>query len=147
MMKHKDQAFMRVSGQFAIPLPYQKAAPMKVRCLPLLALWAATSLPLFALAQASAPAAKPGVQAPSARPKPPPRLMTPEEKRDTASHDLQPERPVEPQVTIPLKGKRSKSGKSGGGSIDDAAARCKAEATEAARAACREKAAQASKSR
>jgi hypothetical protein len=122
---------------------------MKSLVLPLLAVLAATTLPVVVRAQASAPAAKPAVapSAPSTRPKPSPNLMTPEEKRDTATRDLQPERPIEPQVSIPLSKKGAPAGKSTGGGIDDAAARCKAEATEAARSACRERAAQASKSR
>lgn len=102
-----------------------------------------------AAAQASAPVAKPAVQAPQARPKPAPRVMSPEEKRDTASHDIQADRAAEPQVSIPLKGSKPGSAaeaKATRGGIDDAAARCNAEATEAARAACRDKAA-AKKSR
>ena len=119
---------------------------MKLNCLALLA-WLVIALPVPALAQASAPAAKTAPTAASAaKPKPSPNLMTPEEKRDTATRDLQPDRPVEPQISIPLGGKAKVTGKTTGG-IDDATARCKAEPTEAARAACRERAAQASKSR
>ena len=121
---------------------------MPIRCLPLFVCGVIAALPLAAQAQApaSAPVAKPAAQAPAARPKPAPNLMSPEEKRDTATHDLQPDRPVDPQVSIPLGKKGGPKGKSSG-SIDDAAARCQAEATETARAACRDKAAKAAKSR
>lgn len=116
----------------------------------ILALAAVLGIHREAAAQASAPVVAPAVQAPQARPKPAPRVMSPEEKRDTASHDIQPDRAAEPQVRIPLKGTKPDSAvaaKPTRGGIDDAAARCKAEATEAARLACREKAAAAKKSR
>ena len=87
-----------------------------------------------------------------ARPAPGPRLLTPEQKRDDAAPagDLRPERPVEPQISIPLGKKtgaapgkpaarvlnRGKTPADGG--IDDAAARCEAQ-PDALRAQCRDK--------
>ena len=127
---------------------------MKFRCLPFVAAVAAMALPIVALAQASAPVA---ASAPRAA-KPSPKLMTAEEKRDTALHDLEPERQVTPQVNIPLNKPGQEAAKPYGytksrtagtstGGIDDAAARCKAEANEQARAACRDRVAKESKTR
>ncbi len=129
---------------------------MKVRLLLCLAAFAA-GLPIGALAQASAPAAAAPASGPRAT-KPAPKLMTSEEKRDTATRDLQPERQPAPQLTIPLSKKgqpeakpqtyrQSQKAAQTGGGIDDAAARCKAEASEQARAACLERAGRDSKSR
>ena len=114
--------------------------------------------PLAASAQGASPPA-PAASAPQAAAsaprtaKQPSKLMSPEESRDTAQHDLLPERQVTPQINIPLnkKGdvpekpygytKSRKAGKAGGG-IDDAAARCQAQANAQARAACLDKLAQ-----
>ncbi len=133
---------------------------MKLRLLPWVVAFTAfgAGLPLVAHAQASAPATAPASAPRTTKTKPPPKLMTPEEKRDTAGHDLQPERQPAAQLTIPLSKKGSpdakpqtyrqsqKAAKTGGG-IDDATARCKAEATEQARAACLERLERDSKSR
>ena len=99
-----------------------------------------------AVAQTSAPAPNSGASAP--RPaKPPPRLLTPAELRDSASSpaDEPPAGAVTPQISIPL-GKKpapplkpySRAAAAPGG-IDDAAARCEAQASEPARAECRDK--------
>ncbi len=127
---------------------------MKSSLLPWVVVVAAAA-PFGALAQASAPAV--AASAPRAT-RPAPKLMTPAQKRDTAGHDLQPERTPATQLTIPLKKKgqppakpqtyrqSQKTAKTGGG-IDDAAARCKAEPDEKARAACLERLERDSKSR
>jgi hypothetical protein len=101
-------------------------------------------------AQSPAPAQPASAAAPP-RGKPSPRLLTPAETRDSASTpgDLRPEDRVIPQISIPLGRtppgpalapkaavRRDKAGKSG---IDDAAARCGAQASSQARAACLEK--------
>jgi hypothetical protein len=85
---------------------------------------------------------------PGPRAKPPVRRLTPDELRDSASTpgDLRPEDPVVPQIRIPLgrpaagpapapkpPARRDKSGTPG---IDDDAARCRAQASSQARAAC-----------
>lgn len=90
-------------------------------------------------ALASAPAARPA-----------PRPQTPVERRDSATEpgDLRPERPVVPQVTIPLgkgspvapkpptrPGRRSQAASAAG--IDDAVARCEAQSDARQRADCR----------
>jgi hypothetical protein len=113
--------------------------------------------PGVVLAQASAPAAAlPGASGPSmgrAAPgplKPPPKLPTAQQKRDQAaeSGDLRPDRPVTPQLNIPLgKGTSHKPQRttgrpgtrpsSGGSGIDDSVARCNAESDPQARADCR----------
>ena len=97
-----------------------------------------------ARAASAAPAAQTG-----------PRVFTPEEKRykssDTAAPDLVPDRAVIPQVSIPLTAKstpqkpvvtssRKYSPPTTGGGVNDAAARCMAEASDAARAVCQDKA-------
>ena len=103
--------------------------------------------PLSASAQAAAPS--PAAVASAAPPtKPTPRLMTPDEKRETATlpGELRPERPAAPQLSIPLgktpdkpsspAAQRGKSATTGG--VEDSVARCNAQANEAERAKCRD---------
>lgn len=104
-----------------------------------------------AVAQTSAPAPNSGASAP--RPaKPPPRLLTPAELRDSASSpaDEPPAGAVTPQISIPLGKKPAPPLKpysraarhdaaAAPGGIDDAAARCEAQASGPARAECRDK--------
>jgi hypothetical protein len=136
--------------------------------LPLIAALALAVSPLFAQAQsqASAPylsAPKLAPAASSAAPivphaKPPPRLLTPEEKRDSDAQpdDLKIDRAVTPQLTIPFgktpppsaqgnarAARRSPAASAVG--VDDDAARCEAEADDATRAICRDKRAKAAK--
>ncbi len=104
-----------------------------------------------AVAQSSVPASNTGASAP--RPaKPPPRRLTPAEMRDSASSpaDEPPAGAVTPQIIIPLGKKPApplkpysraarRDAPATPGGIDDAAARCEAQASEAARAECRDK--------
>ena len=100
-------------------------------------------------AQTAAPAQAASAAAPP-RIKPAPRHLTPTEARNSATTpgDLRPEEPVIPQISIPLgrkppgpapapkaPGRRDKVATPG---IDDAAARCRAQASSQARAACAE---------
>ena len=130
---------------------------MKTHCLPLAAALMLAFLPFAATAQESAPQP---VDAASASPaaKPGPRQVTATESREAASPpgELRPEKPVTPQLSIPL-GKappgsvksesralrRGKAASTGG--VDDAAARCEAEADEQVRAACRDSRARAAR--
>jgi hypothetical protein len=124
---------------------------MKTHCLPLAAALMFALSPLAAVAQASAPAASAAASA-AAKAKPaPPRQRTPAELRDAATPpgELRPEKPVVPQVSIPFgktppasvkaETRTSRRGKpaSSSGGVDDAAARCEAEANAQARATCR----------
>ena len=120
-----------------------------------LAAWLISSI--AQTATATAPAV-PEASAPSAG-KPVPRPLGPAELREsaTAPGDLRPEDPVRPQINIPL-GKQPKpslapepraqrrigSASAASGGINDASARCEAEADSQARLACRNKLAQAS---
>jgi hypothetical protein len=119
---------------------------------PLIAAIALAATPLLIFAQASAPAEMPAASAVSPPGKTGPRLLTPTEKRHSATvpGDLRPERKVTSQVTIPI-------GKTPPGSpkvdaraaqrppaasavgVDDGAARCEAETDDAVRAICRDK--------
>lgn len=106
--------------------------------LTLAAMWLAVTLP--AIAQTKTPEPSPAASAASAVPlsRPGPRLLTPEQSRDndTAPGEVRPERPVQPQISIPLKpaptrqlgsapGSDTRPGPAGG-KVDDAAARCNA---------------------
>ncbi len=129
---------------------------MTTRCLPIAAaLMLAVSIVSAAAQPASAPAL-PGASTPAAG-KPAPRPLSPSELRESATPpgDLRPENPVVPQLSIPLGKKpvpvlapepraqrRVGSASPVAGGIDDASARCEAEAGNAARAACRGKLAQ-----
>ncbi|MBL8350845.1 MAG: hypothetical protein JNL87_11070 [Burkholderiaceae bacterium] len=108
---------------------------------------------------AAAASAPPVVVTPAAstpyRGKPSPRPLTTEEKRDTmmAPGELQPERQVAPQISIPLGRKPPDSthgparapGTAPGSSLNDDAVRCAAIADENERAMCRERAGLGSK--
>ena len=128
---------------------------MNKPCVSLLAaaLLALTPLmPLHALAQASASAGPAPVASAAKTVKSAPRLLTPTEKRETATlpGELRPEGPATPQLSIPLgnttakpnspTATRGKNDSTGG--VNDAVARCHAEADEAARAKCRDRLAQ-----
>lgn len=127
---------------------------MTTRCLPLAAaLTLAVSIFGAAAQPASAPVL-PGASAPVTG-KPAPRPLSPSELRESATPpgDLRPENPVTPQLSIPLGKKpvlapepraqrRIGSASAVAGGIDDASARCEAQASDAARAACRGKLAQ-----
>lgn len=121
---------------------------------------ALAACPLAAVSQASAPEA---ITETPVRPagKPGPRLLTPTEKRDSASPpgDLRPERRVTPQISVPLgrtppppgatdarSGRRAAPGSAGGG-IDDAATRCESLRGEQVRAKCRDQQARAGRTR
>ena len=132
-------------------LPFVKGSALKFIFLPVSAALAlALALPA-AMAQTgvSSPAAV--ASAPRAA-KPSPRPLTPAELRDSGSSEAN-DRPVgavTPQISIPLGKKpappsmpysraaRPDAGAASGG-INDSAARCEAQASEQARAACREK--------
>lgn len=136
--------------------------------LPLIAALALAAAPLFAQSQSQASA--PYLSAPRLTPaassaapivphaKPPPRLLTPEEKRDSDAQpdDLKIDRAVTPQLTIPF-GKTPPSSAQGDAraaqrsaaasavGVDDSAARCEAQADDASRAICRDKRTKAAK--
>jgi hypothetical protein len=113
-------------------------------------------------AQASAAQALPVLPGPAASARAPapagPRLRGPAEtgRRAAAPGDLQPERPVAPQITIPF-GKRppvppkrteppARNGTAPGG-IDDAAARCESQVDPQEQATCRAKLARESRAK
>jgi hypothetical protein len=111
----------------------------------------ATMLPTLAQAQASAPPLA-GASAPPLTRSPLPRLLTPAEKRAAAdaatAPDLRPERPVVPQLSVPLVRRPFAPGASASGPrrgraaapppsrIDDAAARCESLPGDQERATC-----------
>lgn len=89
--------------------------------------------------------------APSPAAKPPPRLLTPDEKRAsaTAPGTLRPERPALPQVAVPLERtagaevrtvvrtpRREAAAQAASGRVADAAARCSARKDPASREDC-----------
>ena len=112
--------------------------------------WAA--VPLAASGQASAPAPESAASASSpAAPRTGPRLLTPAEKRDsaTAPGDLRPERRVTPQISVPLGRRqpieseapgraRTRASPPAPNGVDDAVARCEAQRGEQVRAKCRD---------
>lgn len=125
-----------------------------------LAAWLISSIAQTATATASAPPL-PGASAPTAS-KPAPRPLSPTELRESATPpgDLRPEDPVRPQISIPFGKKpaaslapepraqrRIGSASASAGGINDASARCEAEADAQARFACRSKLAQTTRSR
>ena len=126
---------------------------MKLAHLPLTAALAMAVSTGLALAQepvappasaASAASAPPPPKPPE--PKPGPRVLSPAESRENGnSEDLRPERPVTPQIRIPLgktppgSAKPLTPGMKRNGGIDDAAARCEAQAGEQVRVKCRDK--------
>lgn len=115
--------------------------------------------PLAALAQASAPPAADAAPAPVSPAKTGPRLLTPTEKRDSATPagELRPERPVTPQISIPLGRKpappsptaplRHGTPVPGTPGVDEAAVRCETLVGEQVRAKCRDKAAHDARTR
>lgn len=121
---------------------------MKLPCLNLVAALAMALAPIGSWAQASAPAST--ASGPLAA-KPGPRLLTPEERRDSASPagELRPERAVTPQINIPFGKAPALPGKAesprarrtgpapGNGGVEDAAARCEAQVSDTVRADCR----------
>jgi len=102
-----------------------------------------TLILVFVCAGALAQTGLPGIAPSAPRPaKPAPRLMTPAETRDSAAApgQLRPERPVLPQVSIPL-GKMpprpaARAGSASTGAVHDATARCMALESEPERAKC-----------
>jgi len=116
---------------------------------------AMTALPLVAVAQASAPAEVAASAAPA--PPPGPRVLTPQDQRNkanaAAAPDLRPERPVVPQISLPLgrtppaptpSPRPPRSGAAAPpGHIGDAAARCESLPGDLERASCRKRLAQA----
>ena len=109
-------------------------------------------VPLASSAQVavSAPAQTASAAAPL-RTRPGPRLLTPAETRDSATQpgDVRPERPVTPQISIPL-GKTppaartpepigAKRNRPAADARADAAARCEAQVGEQVRAKCRDR--------
>lgn len=120
---------------------------MSFRCLPLLTAAALAVALLPARGQtpasaASAPASAPKVSAPG------PRVQTPAEIREGSSipGDLRPEEKVTPQIVIPLRkgapptkaerGAARRGTAASSAAIDDAAARCEAQSSKAAREKC-----------
>jgi hypothetical protein len=133
-----------------------KPTQLHIWGLPLVVAVVVALTPTIAMAQVSgqaldaASAASPGLQ-------PNHRLMTPEQKRDSATvpGDLRPERPVTPQINMSF-GKippaspsaarpvpRSAAASATG--VNDAAARCEAQDSDSLRASCRAKLARESK--
>ena len=125
---------------------------MNIRCWPVAALLACVALPPGAWAQASAPDAQsPAASAPAAA-KPRPSPLTPQQLRESATSpgELRPEHATVPQVNVPLGRKpavpvkpQSKASRRGeaepADGIDDAVARCEAQADRQVRADCRAK--------
>jgi len=127
---------------------------MKIQCLPLVAAWACAAMLTPASAQIVAPRPVPGASAPAVA-TPGPRALTPAEKRDNAAppDESRPEGAVVPQISIPLgkstgepqkptlKAVRPAPPASSGG-VNEAVARCEAQADAVTRARCRERLAQ-----
>lgn len=131
---------------------------MKIDFLPLAAALALAALQFPSTAQTSAPPLPAASAAPAG--KPGPRLLTPAEMRDSAAPtgDLRPEGQVTPQISVPLGRAFPKPPKpaapavrpataASSGGINDAVARCEAQADEASRAKCRDNLARAGGSR
>jgi hypothetical protein len=130
---------------------------MKIHCLSRVAVVLAASMLAtvspWAAAQSAAPPAS-GASAPAAA-KPGPRTLTPAEKRDNATppDESRPEGPVVPQISIPLGKSLPASSKptlptlrpprpaaaASAGGVNDAVARCEAQADESLRAKCRDR--------
>jgi hypothetical protein len=127
----------------------------QIHALVRLAALAIAALPMVVSAQASAP---PGVAA-SAAAAPPsgPRVLTPQDQRNKAdaatAPDLRPERPVVPQISLPLgrappvpkpSPRPRRSGAAAPpGHIGDAAAHCESMPDDLERASCRKRLTQA----
>lgn len=125
---------------------------MMLRCLPLVATASLAAAMVSAVAQTAAPPAPPASAAASAPPpaRPGPRVQTPTELREgaTTPGDVRPEERVTPQIVVPLrkteppptKAERAAARRgnvAASGAIDDSAARCEAQSSEAARRDCR----------
>jgi hypothetical protein len=121
---------------------------MKLHWLTLFCALAGAPWSMPAAAQDGAPVVAPAASAPTpTATQPGPRPLSPSQKVDNATHDLGPERPLNPQFSIPLSNQSgaaaSKTGAvrggqdpSAAGGIDDAEARCLALTSAQARAAC-----------
>ena len=131
---------------------------MKIACLSLAATLTAlgATTPVQAQTVPGTAASVPSANVPN------PRLMTPEQKRDSGSpplpSDAQPDQPVTPQIKIPLARKPAPPGDrkpnarrsdlpASAGRVDDAVARCDAAVDKSARESCREALARAPKRR
>jgi hypothetical protein len=125
-----------------------------MKTLPLAAALTLAAWLISSIAQTATAPPLPEASAPTVA-KPLPRPLSPNELRDsaTAPGDLRPEDPVRPQISIPFGKKpalapepraqrRTGSASATAGGIDDASARCEAEADTQARLACRGKLAQ-----
>ena len=123
----------------------------KIRTLALLTVLLSAAWPTLGLAQAGAsPVA---ASAASAPPPAGPRVLTPTEQRNNADNasapDLRPERPVVPQISVPLGRKPPAPGLPASGTnrgaapppghIGDAAARCESLPSDSERASCRKR--------
>ena len=134
-------------------LRLDQGCTVKTDCLkPVIALTIAC-LSLASTAQVAASAPEPIASAAAPlRTRPGPRLLTPVESRDSATQpgDVRPERPVTPQISIPLGKtppaartpepigvKRNRPADAAG--VDDAVARCEAQVGEQVRAKCRDR--------
>lgn len=127
---------------------------MKIRHLPLAAAMVLAASAFAVRAQVDVPAPILAASAaPAAAAKTGPRLLTPNQSRDSATTagDVRPERRVTPQVNIPL-GKKptpttqpkrppgsAQPGGAAAGGINDGAARCEAQVDEQERAKCHDK--------
>jgi hypothetical protein len=127
-----------------------------MKTLPLAAALTLAAWLISSIAQSAIAPPLPGASAPTAN-QPAPRPLSPTALRESATPpgDLRPEDPVRPQISIPF-GKKpalapepraqrrigSASASAAAGGINDASARCEAEADTQARLACRGKLAQ-----
>ena len=128
----------------------------RIRTLAVLAALAGASLPMLVFAQVNL---QPPLAASAASAQGPtgPRILTPAEQRNNADNasapDLRPDRPVVPQISVPLgrappapgsspSGPRRSGATAPPGHIGDAAARCESLAGDLERAACRKRLAQ-----
>ena len=128
---------------------------MKTDCLKSVIALVIACLSLMSMAQVAAPTTLPESVASApvpTRTRPGPRLLTPVESRDSATHpgDVRPEHPVTPQISIPL-GKTPPAARTpepigakrnrpaGAAGVDDAVARCEAQVGEQVRAKCRDR--------
>ena len=140
---------------------WTKDAQVRTPCLSFAAALTIAVMPLMAIAQASAAAPESGASAVvPLRTKPGPRLLTPIESRGSATQpgDVRPERPVTPQISIPL-GKTPPAARTpepigakpnrlpAPVGLEDAVARCEAQAGEQVRAKCRDRLAREARSR
>lgn len=130
------------------------------RRLPLAIALACLVLPPVAGAQDGAPSPPAGAASVPRAGKPVPRPLPPQQLREsaTAPGELRPEHAVVPQINIPLGRKQDPPAKpqprpprsaraASAGDIDDAVARCQAQADRQARAACRARLAREDRSR